>query len=69
MINNNDEWILPKKENITTKDGTLSYQIPNKHKKVKSIKIKISSNTNEHHLDYDTEVDAFSIIYRERGNA
>ena len=39
-------------------------------KKVKSIKIKIISNsTVEINSNYDTEVDSFSIIYRERGNA
>ena len=69
MINNNDEWLIPIQQDLIIKDGTLSYKIPKEHKKVKSIKVKIASNNNEHSLDYDTEVDAFSIIYRERGNA
>ena len=38
------------------------------HKKAKAIKIKIISGYNNGTDSYDTEVDSFSIIYRERGN-
>ena len=70
MINNNEQWIVPNFSDIVYEENSLYYKIPKDYKKVKSLKIKIMSNSNEANpKDYDTEVDSFSIIYRERGNA
>ena len=70
MVNNNNEWIAPKVSEIIWDETCLTYNLPPEHKKAKSIKIKIMSGLNESNAQhFDTEVDSFSIIYRERGNA
>jgi hypothetical protein len=70
MINNNKQWIVPNGADIIYEEDFMEYKIPLEHKKVKSFKIKIISNSKESNPhNYDTEVDSFSIIYRERGNA
>ena len=70
MINNNNQWIVPDSSKIVYEENCLYYQIPKEYKKAKSLKIKIMSNSSESNVyNYDTEVDSFSIIYRERGNA
>lgn len=68
ILNNDDKWINPIEENITYENYCLSYQFPKENKKAKAIKIKIISGYNNGTDSYDTEVDSFSIIYRERGN-
>jgi len=68
MINNDDKWITPIENNISYEDYCLSYKFPKEHKKAKTIKIKLISGYNEPVKSYDTEIDSFSIIYRERGN-
>ena len=68
MLNSDNKWINPIEENITYENYCLSYQFPKEHKKAKAIKIKIISGYNNGTDSYDTEVDSFSIIYRERGN-
>jgi hypothetical protein len=69
MINNDDKWLAPDIDSIEDKNYCLSYKIPRQYKKVKSIKVKIISQYESYSKNYDTEVDSFSIIYRERGNA
>ena len=70
MINNNNQWIVPDSSKIVYEENCLYYQIPKEYKKAKSLKMKIMSNSSESNVyNYDTEVDSFSIIYRERGNA
>ena len=45
----------------------LTYRLPKDLKKIKSIKVKLKSNINSSTNSWDTEIDSFSIIYRERG--
>ena len=69
MINNDGKWIQPEIEKINYEDYCITYQIPKDYKKAKSIKLKIFSNSIKNVGHYDTEVDSYSIIYRERGNS
>ena len=70
MINDNKQWIIPDETKIVYEENCLYYQVPLKYKKAKTFKIKIISNSSSSNVyNYDTEVDSFSIIYRERGNA
>ena len=69
MINNDDRWIIPDVTQIEDDGYCLSYKVPKMFKKAKSIKLKIIAQPKGTTLNYDTEVDSFSIIYRERGNA
>ena len=68
MINNDDKWLYPVEENIVYENYCLSYKFPKEHKKAKTIKIKIISGIDSSNDTYNTKVDSFSIIYRERGN-
>ena len=68
MINNDGKWISPLISNLDIEDYCVNYKIPVEHKKAKSVKIKIISDSPFLGGSYDTEVDSFSIIYRTRGN-
>ena len=75
MVDNNGDWIDASAENsayggdLYDNGVCITYIIPKIYKKSKSIKVKILASKNPHFPSYDTEVDSFSIIYRERGNA
>jgi len=68
MINNDDKWIVPVQDNITYENYCLSYKFPKEHKKAKTIKLKFKAGFDISNNSYNTEIDSFSIIYRERGN-
>ena len=67
-INGEDFWKKVLSSNLNNEGYCLTYKFPKEDKKAKSIQIRLSSSKN---IDesYDTEVDSFCIIYRERGNA
>lgn len=69
MVNNNGKWLTPAQSEIIDDDYCLSYKIPRQYKKSKSIKLRFVSNINVDLDTYDTEIDSFSILFRERGNA
>ena len=69
MINNDGIWRTPYFGDVVDEGYCLYYKIPRNLQKAKSIKIKILSSKNPSSKSFDTEVDAFSIVYRERGNA
>ena len=75
MLNNDGYW-KPVAIGENDYDGSLyddgyclTYQLPHSLKKAKSIKVRLSSTSNDDYVNYDTEIDSFSIVYRERGNA
>lgn len=69
IVNNNGKWLTPTQSEIIDDDYCLSYKIPRQYKKSKSIKLRFVSNINIDLDTYDTEIDSFSILFRERGNA
>jgi hypothetical protein len=75
MRNNDGIWRIPSiggedelGVSLHEDDGyCVTYRLPRELKKIKSIKVKLKSNLNPLSYNWDTEIDSFSIIYRERG--